>query len=129
MKTNELIGAELDYWVAKAEGWNVAKASGDLDGRLMFVLDHPDRPACVILADSEPYSGPLAYAPSRNWAHGGPIIERLPRIRIQLNESGYSVQTFMDESCLIPTYGYGDTILIAAMRCCVASKFGDEVSG
>ena len=60
-----------------------------------------------------------------DWAHGGPIIEEeLLSVVIQRGGDDPAWHT----SC--PRYlyhGYGPTPLIAAMRCYVASKFGDEV--
>jgi len=62
------------------------------------------------------------YAPSSNWAQGGVIIER----------EGISIDQMYDtrEWCasMENTQGYfGTTPLVAAMRCYVASKLGDEV--
>jgi len=57
---------------------------------------------------------------STNWAQGGPIIERE---HIALWSEGYDWEA--------KQYGqhesWGETPLIAAMRCYVASKLGDEV--
>jgi hypothetical protein len=63
---------------------------------------------------------------SSSWEHGGPIIERdsiaichleKGEWRAQLNAKGF------DPYCR----QYGPTPLMAAMRCYVASKMGDEV--
>ena len=58
---------------------------------------------------------------STNWAQGGPIIER----------EGMQIQTFMDKwLASIPkpfVQQEGPTPLIAAMRCYVSSRLGDEV--
>ena len=61
------------------------------------------------------------YAPSTDWAQGGPIIER-EKIDI-LHEHDM-------RWVAVPQKGverYGPTPLIAAMRCYVASQMGDEV--
>ena len=64
--------------------------------------------------------------PSTNWAQGGPIIER-ERITLDgtaiLNQ-WMAVFHVPDEE---PWEMRGPTPLIAAMRCFVASKLGDEV--
>ena len=62
------------------------------------------------------------YNPSTDWAQGGPIIEEE---RIDTNTSYPStwVATCHDGSKTCT----GPTPLIAAMRCFVASKLGDEV--
>jgi hypothetical protein len=61
------------------------------------------------------------FSPSTNWTHGGPIIER----------EGMQIQTFMDKwLASIPkpfVQRDGPTPLIAAMRCYVASKLGDDI--
>jgi hypothetical protein len=64
---------------------------------------------------------PGGYSPSTKWSQGGPIIERE---RIQLcdaEDSQWMAYTSDTEFCT------GPTPLIAAMRCYVASKLGDEV--
>ena len=57
---------------------------------------------------------------STDWAHGGPIIERG---RIELEHDGFQwwARIRADEDFS------GPTPLIAAMRCYVASKLGNEV--
>ncbi len=62
------------------------------------------------------------FHPSTNWAQGGPIIER-EEIRL---DPPRSIAFWSAEK-----NGYllhGPTPLIAAMRCYVASKLGDEVN-
>lgn len=61
-----------------------------------------------------------AYA--TNWAQGGPIIERE---EIELVPKGMRWDAYADEDFHVPHSG--PTPLIAAMRCYVASKLGDEV--
>lgn len=61
-----------------------------------------------------------AWRPSSNWAQGGPIIER----------EGVAIYLYGDSQWLAHVGGresIGPTPLIAAMRCYVASKLGDEV--
>jgi hypothetical protein len=58
--------------------------------------------------------------PSTNWAQGGPIIERE---RIRLDPRGVWVAGHDSSN---DEYS-GPTPLIAAMRCYVASRFGDEI--
>ena len=65
------------------------------------------------------------YAPSSNWKHGGAIIER-ERIALRYDNTEQEWQaTYPDEDGWV--YGWGSTPLVAAMRCFVASKLGDEV--
>lgn len=106
MKTIELTGAALDWAVAKCELLNGADytlaVDKDLDGtlRVNFGGMYPEW--------------------SRDWAEGGAIIER-ERIEIVPNDMWDAYK----EGQHVPNTGA--TPLIAAMRCYVASKLGDEV--
>ena len=103
MKTSELIGPALDWAVAKCE---IGDPVGSfLDG----VVPHPN------YAD---------FHPSTDWSQGGPIIER-ERIDIRFDRTGRSTYPWV-ASNLERMLG-GPTPLLAAMRCYVASKLGDEV--
>ena len=116
MKTSELQGVALDWAVAKCEGVAVEYLN---DGITRCLLQKP--------------SG--RYAPSTNWAQGGPIIEK-ENMKVFPNVGGrWSAQirhTVNHPLVAHPvldgwTNGAGDTPLIAAMRAYVASKLGDEV--
>ena len=103
MKTSELTGAALDWAVAKCEG---VLHGDDLD--IGFIREG-------------------GYSPSTNWAQGGPVIER-EGIDIWTGTRGgwtATLLTDLEEDEVVQ--GWGDTCLIAAMRCYVASKLGDEV--
>lgn len=138
MKTDELSGALLDYWVARAEGlplccdWNqgeyilVGTGKGDLE----------------------------QFSPSTDWAEGGPLIERdhiflNPPSEVHYNggpNHGWHRYDYWRATVSSATRtlepknefqksmnvrpvgrGSGETPLIAAMRALVASHFGDEV--
>lgn len=59
--------------------------------------------------------------PSTDWAQGGPIIER-ERIGIRDDGGdGWAADDYIHATM------HGDTPLIAAMRCFVASRLGDDV--
>ena len=107
IKVEGLEGAQLDYWVARAEGKGVTTEGCDP----------------VMVEYREPFvSGWEPYAPSTDWSQGGPIIEREGITICPAHPKGWSA-TIDDErwedDCATP--------LIAAMRCYVASKFGEEV--
>lgn len=98
MKTSELTGAALDWAVARCEG-GVGK------NQLLGAW----------------------YAPSTDWSQGGPIIEREVITLIHPRWDGWTAHKYDDH---IEDESYtldGPTPLIAAMRCYVASKLGDEV--
>ena len=98
IKTSELNGAALDWAVAKCEGLDIRRLSGGE----------------FLLADGD------FWFPSIDWAQGGPIIEREG---IALGQTGDGWEATCD-GCI---YISGPTPLIAAMRCYVASKLGEEV--
>ena len=109
MKTSELTGVALDWAVAQCEGIEVE-----------YIDDSITR--CLLIKPS----GSGIYSPSTNWAQGGPIIER----------EKMAVMTSVDDanewvaSIFEPNWNFNltsPTPLIAAMRCYVASKLGDEV--
>ena len=106
MKTAELIGAALDWAVARCEP-------------NMLDLYYSDDNEPLILEEAPDYH--QVWEPSSNWVQGGPIIERE---RININDFGGEGWEADDS---LGRYGYGSTPLIAAMRCYVASTLGDDV--
>lgn len=61
---------------------------------------------------------------STDWAQGGPILEREC---IDLQYQGGETDVWAADIFNADSMIYGDTPLIAAMRCYVVSKLGDEV--
>lgn len=138
MKVAELEGALLDLWVARAgEVWSWAHEvfpTMTLDptfrGAELFTFEG-GRTVCRLVPSNPFRQDYQIFAPSRLWEHGGPIIEReqviyrhftggiyeacVMRGEIGVNRSRVGVQK-------------GATLLQAAMRAFVASKFGEEVS-
>ena len=103
MKTSELTGAALD--------WAVAKCEGNQDDALTWVhTAYPSR----------------CYDYSTNWAQGGAIIERelIDVLTVEGGTDGWQADKYLPDEMVA---AYGETPLIAAMRCYVASKLGDEV--
>jgi hypothetical protein len=125
IKTADLIGPALDWAVAQCEGKN-------------GVLHDDGITRCIVIASaSGVYKG--TYQPSINWSQGGALVER-EGINLfkhnKLNESQPDVwcahkvvpRPNMEgsfNSCALALDG--PTPLIAAMRCVVASRLGDEV--
>lgn len=61
---------------------------------------------------------------STYWSYGGPVIENHPmQVGRAADRDGFAAYSQNGVNCV----QYGDTMLIAAMRCYVASKLGDEV--
>ena len=119
IKTAEATGRTLAYLVGiaercKVETWHIG--------------------AVAILFPGAPRAVP--WNPHTNWAQGGPIIEREG---IQLRYVSFAGKLFWDASKNVEAvprdiqfgdavwFGSGLTPLIAAMRCFVASKLGDQI--
>ena len=116
IKTSELTGPALDWAVAKCEGWTTYALPVSI-AQIWMQRGVDARGACVLHSLYE-----LAY--STNWSQGGPIIERMC---IWLS---HNIATGIHGAALDADGNYlrtGPTPLIAAMRCFVASKLGDEV--
>lgn len=62
---------------------------------------------------------------SIDWAHGGPIIERE---QIMFQSAGANgITAYLKSRGTSGVTAYGETHLIAAMRCFVAANLGDEI--
>jgi hypothetical protein len=110
IKTSELAGAALDWAVAKCEVYPIS-----------VWYDEDELP--MVRDDEVP-----EWQPSTEWAQGGPIIEReWLDITPWPNESDEELQWQCKQHDSIDCVAFGPTPLIAAMRCYVASKLGDEV--
>ena len=109
VKTSELIATALDWAVAKCEG--------------LKPYTMPGKPHAY-LGDGCHNQIPRY---STNWVQGGPIVER-GLIEVSLfkaDGSAWFAQS--DASIQCGAWITGPTILIAAMRCYVASKLGVEI--
>jgi len=113
MKTSELTGAALDWAVALIEFPDP---------------DYEDADRMVYVEGVDEFH----FTPSTDWAQGGPIIER-EGINV-----AYDVEMSQPEGSeyWATVYAvdsgdgriYGPTPLIAAMRCYVAFKLGDDIA-
>lgn len=111
INTSNLTGAALDWAVAKCEGRDYTRLDGS-----GWTTD--------------------CFNPSTDWAQGGPIIERegidlycnVPTNMAHEDPSWRGSWRAKYCRCGFGTeMSYGPTPLIAAMRCYVASKLGEEV--
>lgn len=108
MKTSELHGAALDWAVAKCLG-HTPKVGRNPYG-IGVILSH--------------YDGPY----STEWQYGGPVIERESiGLWHRQREHWEATTEWTANKQGIPFEQTGETPLIAAMRCFIASKLGDEV--
>lgn len=122
VKTSSLAGAALDWAVAQCEGISVHVSRGgwivfDADAWPQFRNDYNDYKL-------------QSFAPSTNWALGGPITER-EGIEIRKGNDLYFPQGNENGDYYEPLWlagkQHGPTPLIAAMRCYVTAKLGNEV--
>jgi Protein of unknown function (DUF2591) len=122
MKTSELTGAALDWAVMEA---------------MKPQLRTPERCGIGTFGPlfgkgyKYPSWGMKKYAPSTDWKEGGPIIER-EIVELVRGQSGSNGPVYWEARAGFEdkpghAIAYGPTPLIAAMRCFVASKLGDEV--
>jgi hypothetical protein len=110
MKTSELTGAALDWAVGMALGHDMSKAINL--GAYLRIPAHTGSAYTV------------TFCPSTDWTLGGSIIEqdKLGLMHVISGGTSYWVSTgYLAEEC-------GPTLLIAAMRCFVAGKLGDDVT-
>lgn len=105
VKTSELIGPALDWAVARADGWCPAP-------------NYFNIPTFIKGLDRR-YQPQFKY--STDWSQGGPIIEQ-EKIEIY-----YQPAIEQWAARCADSLRYGPTPLIAAMRCYVASKLGNEI--
>jgi len=105
METSKLTGAALDWAVTKAEG-----LSHDFDDEGPTIPNVP-RWGC--------------HGWTTSWEMGGPIIER-EGIQLRCGLGGWVALPY-DSAFSEEAYQEGDTPLVAAMRCYVASRLGDEI--
>lgn len=101
MKTADLQGAALDYYVAEVEGM-LRMAGGTVEDKLG------------------------GYSPSTKWAHGGPLIDKhniavARRASPSMGGQDWVAQPFRKST------SYGATPLQAICRAVVRAAFGDEV--
>ena len=132
IKASELTGAALDWAVADVLGYAKVTDSSGLDGP---VIVH--KTTATQECNGRVRSDWRVFTPSTDWSQGGPIIEREVNVlerrdgywyawRAKRND-GYATTTFATVPSSREVWAHGSTPLIAAMRCFVASKLGDEV--
>ncbi len=113
MKVSELEGAELDYWVAKAQEWDL------VDNQTVgyFIWNTPDND----WIDQE------IYTPTTNWAQCGALLEEFS-VDVYIHEDEGDMEWWGAQAqSKLAVYSCPDP-RIAICRAVVASVFGEEVS-
>lgn len=112
VKVSELSGKALDYAVAICQNVEI------------------DSNGCPIWFDSGRIdANRVEYNPSQYWAIAGPIIEREKMEITPYGINGeWRARDFYEPSPGVPcAEQYGNSSLVAAMRCYVVSKMGESV--
>jgi hypothetical protein len=112
LKTSELQEETLDRAVAKCKGIELSNGCYNrllVDGRM---------------SAGQKMLAP--YNPSTDWALAGPIIER-EKLCITASVEGDWTAFCVSDEMDMQWICRGPTPLVAAMRCYVASKFGDDL--
>lgn len=110
MKTAELLPPELDYWVAKAEGYKQT---------------HPYR---WVDSNGNTITDGIPWQPSTNPSQGHPLIEKYAdEILLEQDDPKIWAVWIAGDSKVEGCLGHGHTILIAAMRAIVNMRYGGNV--
>ena len=111
IKTSEATELQLNWLVAKCEGFI----------KVSMWSDH------IGVCKKHSFEDERRWAPSTNWAQGGPIIEREGICHASIRQ-GRRIVGWRAAYIHDGVFGFDSpTPLIAAMRCYVASKLGEEV--
>jgi len=155
MKTEDLTGALLDYWVAKASPQCADITFEQRDDHIVGLIDIDGKKVvCLFIHGGDLFATmrlrrkyqmdqAMCYSPSKDWSQGGPLIEHEkihlspPDARVHRHggpnagwgESGvWTATTWHKGANGRRSVAWDEkSPLIAAMRCYVISKFGDEV--
>lgn len=115
-KTSELTGNALSYTLCMIEMPHLVW------GKSIGIHAHSNQIVVPELKE------PQCYSPFMDWAQGGLIMER-EKILVGYDHDTdtCAAEMYIDDELEMMAWGNGETYLIAAMRCFVASKLGDEV--
>lgn len=113
IKTAELTGAALDWAEAHASKREYLIQRSAIDDEMHVYLKNGNRIE-------------MMWSPSTSWLQSGPIIEQ-KRINTTYVVAGEHIGQWCASYGISKPRFFGPTPLVAAMRCFVASKLGDEV--
>jgi hypothetical protein len=120
INTSELTENALDWAVAKCKGMDIEIRPAGACGRRLYVL--------AAASDRTPWTLVWqGWSPSTDWALGGEIIEREEIFIGKSYARGVWTAMKYTEQITRAAFEDGATPLIAAMRCYVASKMGNEI--
>lgn len=117
IKTADLIGPALDWAVGTALELPVEICQ-------IFQYGRPNGKHYISIGETDKDGAEVDFEPSEEWSQGGPIIERE---NIDLISPTPSDPLWQAMQWRFAHGAKGPKPLIAAMRCFVASRLGDEV--
>ena len=122
VKTADLIGPALDWAVGTALELPVEICQ-------IFQYGRPNGKHYISIGETDKDGAEVDFEPSEEWSQGGPLIEReWLDITSWPNESDEEERWQCHQyDAPKPYQALGPTPLVAAMRCLVASRLGDEV--
>ena len=116
IKTADLIGPALDWAVGAAFEMPVEVCQ-------IFQYNRPNGKHYISIGETDKDGAEVDFEPSEEWSQGGPLIQE-ERIELGAYHDQWRAVFHGEEESI---YQDGPTPLIAAMRCLVASRLGDEV--
>lgn len=123
VKTADLTGPALDWAVGTALELPVEICQ-------IFQYGRPNGEHYISIGETDKDGAEVDFEPSEEWSQGGPIIEQ-EGVYLRANDTATEwAAGALRKNRLDKKPGplfYAKTPLIAAMRCYVASKLGDEV--
>ena len=115
VNVSDLTGMALDWAVGMAIGKPLV---------IRAPIGQPDGPL-VVWEQVGDHGGVVWFAPSGNWAHGGPLIERF-KPDMKIGNDGRLVALLHNDTDV--TISRGETYLIALCRVIVADRTGSVVN-
>lgn len=131
-KTADLTGAELDWAVAHAtKAWEWAHKlfpTMTLDPKFVGIQDFAVNGKVRLIPRNPMRQDYKVFCPSADWSQGGPLIdEHHVDLWFRVTDDRKIIRGADVGDGITGFSALGETSLIAAMRCIVASKLGDEV--
>lgn len=117
MRVSELSGVALDWAVSKCEG---------LTPTDLWIIGPPYTRAPYLQLNRSDLENDDVYSPSTSWEQAGPIIEE-NHIAISYHPNPFSPGCLPWAATFRVHTGRATTPLLAAMRCYVACKLGEDV--
>ena len=120
IKTADLIGPALDWAVGTALNLPVEICQ-------IFQYGRPNGEHYISIGETDKDGAEVTFEPSEEWSQGGPLIQQeCLDVRVFAEHGAPDGGPYWISE-RYPAVGHGPTPLIAACRCLVTSRLGDEV--